>query len=85
MRAIKKIRKQITNKISDKSSLVLANLVLCLEEENAFNLNELYELSMNDFELALDLLKDWRLDRFYEGKAKLLDIALLASQNSLGQ
>ena len=80
MRAIKKIRKQITSKPTSESSLTLAELVLCLEEEKSFDLKKLYELKMDDFELALEVLKEWRLDRYYEGKAKLIDVAMQASE-----
>lgn len=80
MRAIKKIRKQITSKPTSESSLTLAELVLCLEEEKSFDLKNLYELKMDDFELALEVLKEWRLDRYYEGKAKLIDVAMQASE-----
>jgi hypothetical protein len=80
MRAIKKVRKQISNKPKGVSSLILAELVLCLEEEKSFDLKKLYELKMDDFELALEVLKEWRLDRYYEGKAKLIDVAIQASE-----
>lgn len=80
MRAIKKVRKQITSKPTNESSLTLAELVLCLEEEKSFDLKKLYELKMDDFELALEVLKEWRLDRYYEGKAKLIDVAMQASE-----
>lgn len=80
MRAIKKIRKQISNKPTSVSSSILAELVLCLEEEKSFELKKLYELKMDDFELSLEVLKEWRLDRYYEGKAKLIDVAIQASE-----
>jgi hypothetical protein len=80
MRAIKKVRKQITSKPTSESSLTLAELVLCLEEEKSFDLKKLYDLKMDDFELALEVLKEWRLDRYYEGKAKLIDVAMQASE-----
>lgn len=80
MRAIKKVRKLITSKPTNESSLTLAELVLCLEEEKSFDLKKLYELKMDDFELALEVLKEWRLDRYYEGKAKLIDVAMQASE-----
>jgi hypothetical protein len=38
----------------------------------------MYQLSPDDFDLAIQLLKDWRLDRFYEGKAKAFDLAYQA-------
>jgi len=36
----------------------------------------------DDFELALELMKDWRIDRFYIGKAKAFDTATHAKNLS---
>lgn len=85
MRAIKKVRKQISHKPSSDSSLILAELVLCLEEEKLFDLKKLYDLKMDDFELAVEVLKEWRLDRYYEGKSKLIDVAMQASELRMEQ
>jgi DTW domain-containing protein YfiP len=76
MRAIKKARKLIEQNPELTSSKILSRLVLALESESEFRLNELYDLTLADFELALEVLHDWRLDRYYEGKAKLFDISL---------
>jgi hypothetical protein len=43
-------------------------------------LKDLYELSSSDFELAMDILQEWRLDRYYMGKAKTFDVAMQALQ-----
>jgi hypothetical protein len=40
----------------------------------------LYALNAKDFDLAMEVLKDWRLDRFYIGKAKVFDISYQASR-----
>jgi hypothetical protein len=76
MRAIKRARKQIEQKPEHLSSKILSRLVLALESESEFRLNELYDLSLVDFELALEIMQDWRLDRYYEGKAKLFDVSM---------
>jgi hypothetical protein len=34
---------------------------------------------MDDFDLMIELMRDWRLDRYYEGKAKAISTALQAS------
>ena len=54
----------------------LAQLVLTLESREPFPLDRLYELDMDQFDLALDILKEWRLDRYYAGKSKLYDLSL---------
>jgi hypothetical protein len=42
----------------------------------------LYELSLTDFELAITLLEEWRLDRYYIGKAKAFDVAYQANDQT---
>jgi hypothetical protein len=51
-----------------------------LVDEVDFSLKDLYELSSSDFELAMDILQEWRLDRYYMGKAKTFDVAMQALQ-----
>lgn len=63
MGILKKLEKRLTSADKDDSaSLVLIQLVksLCLNE--SFNLSEIYELSYDDFQLALGIMKDWRLE-----------------------
>ena len=68
MNAIKAIRKRLEKNPDAPSSKALAHLVAALVEEKSFSLAE----------LALELLKDWRLDRYYAAKLKLYDFALSA-------
>ena len=75
MLAIKKARKIIANDPNSKTSLTLSNLVYSLESDQNFNLSELYALDIKDFSLAMDILQEWRLDRYYVGKSKLFDIS----------
>lgn len=76
MQALKKARKLIENKPQKASAQVLSKLVLALESETLFNLAELYQLDYDDFALAIDIIKDWRLDRYYTTKAVLLDLSM---------
>jgi hypothetical protein len=46
-----------------------------LAEELDFSIKDLYELDANEFHLAIEVLQEWRLDRFYMGKAKVFDVA----------
>jgi len=80
MRAIKKARKLIENDPSSQTAAALSRLILALETGGDFSFAPLYELSMNEFDLAVEVIKDWRLDRYYEGKAKAIDVALQASE-----
>jgi ATP-dependent protease HslVU (ClpYQ) peptidase subunit len=76
MNAIKKVRKYMSANPETGTARTLARLVLALETEQAFALSDLYQLDYDAFQLALDLLKDWRLDRYYTAKGQLLDITL---------
>lgn len=80
MRAIKKVRKLIEKDSTSQAAAVLSNLILALETGSAFSFQHMYELSINEFDLAIEVIKDWRLDRYYEGKVKALDVALQARE-----
>jgi hypothetical protein len=76
MNAIKQVRKYLEQHPNRKSSLVLANLVEALGEEREIPLRDLYELDQEAFELAIELIKDWRLDRYYAARIRLFDVVL---------
>lgn len=78
MNAIKEARQIITADPNSEESLTLARLVLALESETEFPLGNLYALSLDSFGLAMEILKDWRLDRYYARKGKLLDVSYQA-------
>lgn len=80
MNAIKSARKFIAANPEDPSAQILARLVLALESEHGFELVELYKLDFDRFDLAIDILKEWRLDRYYAGKSKLFDLSLQLSE-----
>ena len=73
MLAIKKARKLIENNPDDTSSKIIAALVLALESETSIPVAQLYALDNKRFELALEILNEWRLDRHYASKLRLLD------------
>ncbi len=75
MRAIKKIKRIIEKNSQDKESQIFSKLVTSLAEEVDFSIKDLYELDKQNFYLAIEVLQEWRLDRFYMGKAKEFDIA----------
>lgn len=76
MRAVKKARKFILAHPEHPTSEVLTQLILSLETESEFKLQKIYQLNLSDFDLAIEILQEWRLDRYYEGKSKLIDAAL---------
>ena len=82
MTEIKKARKLIETNPHSGAAKTLANLVRALESKEKFELADLYDLSYEDFDIAIGILKEWRLDRYYSGKAKLHDLSVqMASMN----
>lgn len=80
MRTIKKIRRLIEQEPLSSEARVLAALVTALESENSFTVKDLYTLNNDHFEMALQMLSEWRLDRYYFGKARVFDVALQAQE-----
>ncbi|QHE75962.1 hypothetical protein [Hydrogenophaga sp. PBL-H3] len=80
MIALKKARKLIQADPETPSAKVLSALVIALESNQAFPLNQLYTLSYPQFELALEILAEWRLDRYYSSKGRLLDLSVHAAE-----
>jgi hypothetical protein len=78
MRSIKKARKIIETDPSSDAAKALTSLILALETDANFSFKQLYELQMKDFDLMIEVMKDWRLDRYYEGKAKAISTAMQA-------
>jgi hypothetical protein len=76
MNAIKQVRKYLEQHPDRKASFFLADLVEALGEEREIPLRDLYELDHEAFELAIELIKDWRLDRYYAARIKLFDVVL---------
>mgnify|MGYP000555975075 CR=1 FL=1 len=80
MRTIKKIRRLIEQEPLSAEARVLVALVTALESERPFSIKDLYTLNEEHFEMALQMLSEWRLDQYYFGKARIFDIALQAQQ-----
>ena len=73
MNTFKKVRRLIVTRPEVESSQTLSALVKALESESSFNLAALYQLDYDSFRLALELLADWRLDRYYNSRSRLVD------------
>lgn len=80
MLAIKKARKFIQANPDDPSSQMLSSLVLALESSGSIAVRPLYDLDHDMFELALEILSEWRLDRYYASKLRLLDVSAQAQE-----
>lgn len=84
MRAIKKARRFIEAQPDQPAAIVLSRLVVALESETPFDLSELYRIDYKSFELALAVIAEWRLDRYYTGKAKLLGASIQVTDRHAG-
>jgi hypothetical protein len=80
MRAIKEARKLIEREPQTITAQTLSRLVLALENQSPFSISELYSLNYDHFNLALEILKDWRIDRYYASKVKLFDVSTQAAE-----
>lgn len=76
MNAIKEVRKYLLEHPRSPSSQILLRLTKTLGEESDFPLGDLYELDQEAFDLALELMRDWRLDRYYAARIRLFDVVL---------
>ena len=75
MRAIKKVRLLIEQNPQEKTAQIFSRLIFSLVEEVDFSLKDLYLLDNAEFQLAMEILQEWRLDRYYLGKAKTFESA----------
>jgi hypothetical protein len=82
VRAIKKVKKFIEEAPSSTEALTFAGLILSLESGKDFPVKDIYNLNAENFDLAIELMRDWRIDRFYIGKAKAFDAATHAKNLS---
>ena len=82
MLAIKKARKYIEAYPADADAMVLSSLVLALESDAPMTISDLYTLDYDHFKLSLEIIEEWRLDRYYSSKIRLLDASLLADRLS---
>lgn len=80
MRALKQARKRIERDPHSPAAERLSRLVLALEGDTGFDLKALYELDYDDFQLALEVLQEWRLDRYFSAKFRLMDASLAAHE-----
>lgn len=76
MNAIRDLRKYLRKDPSSQWAKVLAKLAVALANEQEFPLSELYRLPFEEFELAIAVMCDWRLDRYYAARMHLLDVVL---------
>jgi hypothetical protein len=69
MDAYDKAQEFIAREQSHPDAAIMATLIHALRNEGPFDLGALYRLTLDQFELALQVLEDWRLQRYYRGTA----------------
>ena len=69
--AIKKIHAQP----QDPTSSTFSDLLKSLDSGEQFDLNKLYQLNYSDFSLAMNILKQWRLDSYRYERGTLMKAA----------
>jgi hypothetical protein len=84
MNAIKQVRRYLVKNPGSPSSKVLARLTAAVAEETSFPLGDLYRLDGEAFDLAMELLRDWRLNRYYAARIKLFDAVLAEVGDEVG-
>jgi len=75
MNNIKKVAKFIAANPESADTPTLLELAIALETGAEYLFTKLYELSHEGFQLAMGMIDDWRLDRYYLSKLTLLDHA----------
>lgn len=71
MNNLKKIEKRILKNPDEPASQVFMELIKALDQKLDFNLTAIYDLDYDDFQLVLEVLKDWRLDRYAKTRKRL--------------
>jgi len=73
MFAIHKLEQYMRSNATPAVSRELGRLLEALKEEKEFPLSSLYEIDFEAFELAIEAMRDWRIDRYYAGAPAIVD------------
>ena len=82
MKAIHDIRRYLSDHSDSPSAKVLSRLPATLSKEESLVLSDLYSLDWESFELAIDLLRDWRIDRYYAERTDLFTVPAKQAERS---
>lgn len=80
MNILKQLEQRLVSKPADPDNAIFVSLVqsLCFKEK--LDLAGLYELPYEDFELAIAIMKSWRLDRYTKTKDRLGELVNLPAE-----
>jgi len=69
MFAMQKLKDYVRSSATPVAARELSRLLDALKEEKEYPLSSLYEIDYEAFEVAVEALRDWRIDRYYAGPA----------------
>lgn len=72
MFAIQRLQDYLQSSASPAAARELNRLLDALRQEKEFPLSSLYEIDYEAFELAMEALRDWRIDRYYAGPSAVV-------------
>jgi hypothetical protein len=75
MNAIKKAAKFVQKNPDAPDARRLIELAVALETNSPFLLSGLFDMDYEAFEHALGVIRDWRVDRHYLSKLRMLELA----------
>jgi hypothetical protein len=78
MNHLKRLEIRLRNEPDAPHNETLKSLVKALYLKEKHDLSALYELTHEDFKLALSIIENWRLDQFTVRKNRLVELAGLA-------
>ncbi len=73
MKAIEDLHRYVAQHRNDDSAKQLVRLSRRLAKEESLPLSDLYALDWEGFQLAIELMRDWRIDRHYADRIRLPD------------
>lgn len=81
MRALRQIRDRCESHPRAPSTAILCSLVQALAQHRPFEIERLCDLDREHFEIALELLDDWRIQRaYFEREEDFLALVKLTHQ-----
>lgn len=75
MNSIKTVQKLIQRNPDSEEERALSDLLVALESNSHIEIAKLYGLKLDNFDLALKVLQEWRLARYYPGKGNRIDLS----------
>lgn len=82
MNRIKKAARYIYKNPAAAGARALTELAVAIETGAPYSLGQLNELNHEEFELAIGMIKDWRVDRHYLSKLRMLEIGEIEMQSA---